>query len=56
MGVIDWILCVGAVALRTRTAVARRLSGRVVWMLPIVTAIVIVGVGAFLAIKGASGI
>ncbi|HEY7281959.1 MAG TPA: hypothetical protein VID47_10220 [Actinomycetota bacterium] len=56
VGMAAALVGVGAVALRARTAVARRLSGRVVWALPIVTAFVIVGVGAYLAIKGAGGI
>jgi ABC-type spermidine/putrescine transport system permease subunit II len=56
VGMAAALVGVGAVALRARTAVARRLSSRVLWVLPIVTAAVIVGVGAYLTIKGAGGI
>ena len=56
VGMAAALVAVGALALRARTAVSRRLSGRLVWILPVVTAVVIVGVGAFLAVKGASGL
>jgi ABC-type nickel/cobalt efflux system permease component RcnA len=56
VGMAAALVGVGALALRARSAVSRRLSGRLVWILPVVTAVVIVGVGAFLVVKGASGI
>ncbi len=56
VGMAAALVGVGAVALRARTAVARRMSGRVLGVLPIVTALVIVGVGAYLAIRGVGGI
>jgi nickel/cobalt transporter (NicO) family protein len=56
VGMAAALLGVGVLAVRARTAVSRRLSGRVLWVLPVATAIVIVGVGVYLTIKGASGI
>jgi ABC-type nickel/cobalt efflux system permease component RcnA len=56
VGMAAALVGVGAVALRARTAVSRRLSGRLLWILSVVTAVVIVGVGAYLMIKGAAGI
>jgi ABC-type nickel/cobalt efflux system permease component RcnA len=56
VGMAAALIGVGALALRARASVARRLSGRLLWALPIATAVVIVGVGIYLAVKGASGV
>ncbi len=55
-GMAAALVGVGILALRARRAVTRRLSGRLVRALPIATALVIVGVGLFLAIRGAATI
>jgi ABC-type nickel/cobalt efflux system permease component RcnA len=55
-GMAAALVGVGFVAVRARTAVSRRLSGRLLWALPVATAIVIAGVGVYLTIRGASGI
>jgi ABC-type nickel/cobalt efflux system permease component RcnA len=56
LGMAGALIAVGFVAVRARTAVSKRLSGRLVWALPIVTAIVIAGLGVYLTIRGAAGI
>jgi ABC-type nickel/cobalt efflux system permease component RcnA len=56
LGMAGALIAVGFVAVRARTAVSRRLSGRLVWALPVATAVVIAGLGVYLTIKGAAGI
>ncbi|MFL5797068.1 MAG: hypothetical protein ACJ77A_03935 [Actinomycetota bacterium] len=55
-GMAAALVGVGILALRARGAIARRLSGRLLRVLPIATALVIVGVGLFLAVKGATAL
>jgi nickel/cobalt transporter (NicO) family protein len=55
-GMAAALIGVGFVAVRARTVVSKRLSGRLLWALPVSTAIVIVGVGVYLTIRGAAGI
>jgi nickel/cobalt exporter len=55
-GMAAALVGVGIVALRARRAVTRHLSGRFVQALPVATALVIVGIGAFLVVKGAAGL
>lgn len=56
LGMAGALVGVGFVALRARSAVSRRLSGRLLWALPVATAIVIAGVGIYLTAKGIAGI
>jgi ABC-type nickel/cobalt efflux system permease component RcnA len=56
LGMAAALIGVGLVAVRARTAVARRLSSRFVLILPVATAFVIAGLGVYLTIKGAGGI
>jgi len=55
-GMAAALIAVGFVAVRARTAVSKRLSGRLVWALPVVTAVVIACLGVYLTIKGAAGL
>ena len=56
VGMAIALVAVGVVALKARTSVARRLSGRLLWAIPVATAFVIAGVGVYLTVKGATGI
>jgi nickel/cobalt exporter len=53
VGLAGALVAVGILALRAREAVSRRLSGRFLWLVSVASAAVIVGVGVFLAAKGA---
>ena len=56
VGMAAALVGVGALALRARRVVARRLSEPLLRALPIATALVIVVVGAVLVVKGAAGV
>jgi ABC-type nickel/cobalt efflux system permease component RcnA len=56
VGLAAALVAVGMVALRARELVSRKLQGPVVWLLPLVSATVIVGFGAYFVVRGASGI
>jgi nickel/cobalt transporter (NicO) family protein len=56
VGMAAALIGVGALALRARRMVARRLSEPLFRALPVATALVIVVVGAVLVVKGASGV
>src|SRR5205823_8878280 len=55
-GLAAALVVVGIVALRARTFVARKLGGPALWVMPMLSALVIVGFGAFFVARGASGL
>ena len=54
MGLAAALIVVGMVALRARAVMARRLHGRWQSIVPVVSALVIVGFGTFFAVRGIS--
>jgi ABC-type nickel/cobalt efflux system permease component RcnA len=52
VGLATALTVVGLLALRTRSLVSRRFSGRWAAVLPLVSAAVIVGVGLFFTVRG----
>ena len=56
VGLAAALVVVGIVALRARTFVARKLGGPALWILPMLSALVIVGFGVFFVARGVSGL
>jgi ABC-type nickel/cobalt efflux system permease component RcnA len=56
VGLAAALVLVGMVALRARSFVSRRLGGPAMWVLPLVSAVVILAFGAYFLVRGASGI
>ena len=56
MGLAAALIVVGMVALRARAVMTRRLGGRLQAIVPVVSALVIVGFGCFFALRGLSKI
>src|SRR5205823_2292520 len=56
VGLAAALVVVGIVALRARTFVAKKLGSPAVWILPVLSALVIVGFGLFFVARGVSGL
>ena len=56
VGLAAALVVVGIVALRARTFVAKKLGGPALWILPMLSALVIVGFGVFFVTRGVSGL
>jgi len=56
VGMAAALIAVGFLAFRARRAVSRRLSGRLLWAVPVVTALAIAVVGLVVSVKGAAAL